>query len=186
MSELSQEHRGILLQVAFDSIDRALRDARDSLDAAGFPAEIQARGATFVTLKLRGRLQGCIGSLRPRRALVLDVWENAHAAAFRDPRALDLRREDARELSIRISRLSAPEPLEAASEPELLERIRPGIDGLIVEEGEASGTLLPCVWESLPAPRDFLAHLKLKAGLPANYWSPTLRFRRYVTETFHN
>jgi hypothetical protein len=71
-----------------------------------------------------------------------------------------------------------------ATEADLLAQIRPGIDGLILTEGQARGTFLPSVWESLAEPRDFLNHLKRKAGLPADHWSDRVRVERYTTESF--
>jgi AMMECR1 domain-containing protein len=64
-----------------------------------------------------------------------------------------------------------------------LSQLRPGVDGLILEEGGRRGTFLPAVWESLPEPRAFLRELKRKAGLPADHWSDTLRAHRYTVES---
>ena len=88
------------------------------------------------------------------------------------------------DLEIHISVLSPPEPMIFTSEADLLRQIRPGIDGLILEDGAYRGTFLPSVWEQLPDPAQFLAHLKMKAGLPPNYWSDTLKVSRYTTESF--
>jgi AmmeMemoRadiSam system protein A len=87
-------------------------------------------------------------------------------------------------LAVHISVLSPLEPLPAPSEAELLARLRPGTDGLVLSEGALASTFLPSVWESLPSPDRFLAELKRKAGLPADHWSPTLRFQRYTVEEF--
>jgi hypothetical protein len=69
-------------------------------------------------------------------------------------------------------------------ESDLLAQMRPHLDGLVLEEPRTQqrGTFLPAVWGTLPSPRQFLAHLKEKAGLPADYWSPTLRVLRYTTQ----
>ena len=70
------------------------------------------------------------------------------------------------------------------SQQDLLQQIRPGIDGLILTSGSHRGTFLPSVWESLATPEEFLSHLKLKAGLSASYWSDDIRIERYTTESF--
>jgi AmmeMemoRadiSam system protein A len=137
------------------------------------------RGATFVTLFCRGELRGCIGSLRATRELGSDVRENAVAAAFRDPRFPPLTAAEFEATWVEISLLSAPESFRFASETELHSRIRPGIDGVTLELEARRATFLPQVWESLPEPRDFLAALKQKAGLPADFWSSSLNVTLY-------
>ena len=142
---------------------------------------LRAPGACFVTLTRQGRLRGCIGSVRARRPLVDDVRANARAAALSDPRFPQLTAGELPDTRIEVSLLSAASPLPAASEEEALAALRPGIDGIILEVGgETHATFLPQVWENLPSPRDFLAHLKQKAGLPPGYWSPDLRLQRYT------
>ena len=113
-----------------------------------------------------------------------DVAENAFAAAFRDPRFPPLRPDEYPRLEYHISILNPPEPMTVTSEADLLQQLRPGVDGLVLIEGARRATFLPSVWEQLPDPRQFLAHLKMKAGLPADYWSDSLRFERYTVEEF--
>lgn len=149
-----------------------------------YPARLRAPRTSFVTLKLDGHLRGCIGALEATRALAEDVAANAFAAAFRDPRFPPVTRGEVDELSVQISILSPSEPLDASTEAELLARLRPGVDGLILEEGNRRGTFLPTVWQGLPEPADFLQQLKIKTGLPADYWSETIRAYRYSTEEF--
>ena len=115
--------------------------------------------------------------------LIEDVAENAWAAAFRDPRFAPLSQAEFPRLEIHISILSPPQAMSYSSQQDLLTQIRPGIDGLILEEGYRRGTFLPSVWESLPEAADFLSHLKLKAGLPANYWSDKIKVSRYTSES---
>jgi AmmeMemoRadiSam system protein B/AmmeMemoRadiSam system protein A len=125
-------------------------------------------GASFITLSLQGRLRGCIGSLAAARSLDEDVIANAALAAFRDPRFAPLTAAEWPQVQVEVSVLSAPKPLEFADEAELLSRLVPGEDGLILEKDGRRGTFLPQVWETLPEPRQFLAQLRLKAGLPAD------------------
>ena len=136
-------------------------------------------GASFVTLKRAGDLRGCIGSLRATRPLGVDVHANAIAAAFGDPRFPPLARFEFEEIVVEVSLLTADEPIDVTDEAELIARLRPGIDGLVLGYGHRRATFLPQVWEALPDPRDFLAALKRKAGLPEHFWSPQMNVSRY-------
>jgi len=118
------------------------------------------------------------------QSLVEDVAENAWSAAFRDPRFPPLTAAELPGLGIHISVLTPPQPMHFTSEADLLRQIRPGVDGLILQDGWARGTFLPSVWESLPRVADFWTQLKHKAGLPAHHWSADLRVFRYETESF--
>jgi uncharacterized protein len=177
--------RAILLDIAARSIAHGLEHQRPlELDPDDYPEPLRAGRATFVTLERHADLRGCIGVLDAFRPLVVDVAQNAFAAAFEDPRFPPLRAPEYPELTLKLSVLTPAEPLVFGSEAELLARIRPGIDGLILSDGGRRGTFLPSVWEQLPDPRDFLDHLKRKAGLPLGYWSDSLRVARYGTESF--
>ena len=145
---------------------------------ASHAALVQA-GATFVTLKRAGELRGCIGSLRPVRPLGADVRANAIAAAFGDPRFPPLAVFEFEEVTVEVSLLTADERIDVADEDDLLARLRPGLDGLIIEHGRRRATFLPQVWDALPDPREFVAALKRKAGFPADFWSPQMNVSRY-------
>ena len=149
-------------------------------DLAG---ELGQPGAVFVTLHLNDRLRGCIGSLEPRRALAEDVNENAYAAAFADPRFPPVTAQEEPMLALHISRILPAEPLPCRDEDDLLNLLRPGTDGLILQLGSRRATFLPSVWEDLPEPREFLRHLTAKAGLPPDFWDARLRFYRYEVES---
>ncbi|MEW6132755.1 MAG: AmmeMemoRadiSam system protein B [Pseudomonadota bacterium] len=140
---------------------------------------MQEPGASFVTLTLDGDLRGCIGSLEAHRPLLEDVRHNAVAAAFLDPRFAPLDRHEFGKVRVEVSELSPPEPLECESESHALSLLRPHEDGLILEYGRHRSTFLPQVWETLPKPEQFLAQLKRKAGLPADFWHGELRLARY-------
>ena len=142
-------------------------------------ADLSQPGATFVTLKRAGELRGCIGSLRPMRPLGVDVRANAIAAAFGDPRFPPLAVAEFEKVAIEVSLLSATEPIDIVDEVDLVARLRPGLDGLVIEYGHRRATFLPQVWDALPDPRDFLAALKRKAGLPESFWSPQMNVSRY-------
>jgi AmmeMemoRadiSam system protein A len=135
-------------------------------------------------LKKSGELRGCIGSIEAHRPLVLDVAHNAYAAAFLDHRFAPLDTRELAEISLDISILTPTEEIQFDNEADLIEKIRPGIDGLILEDGLHRGTFLPSVWESLPDVESFWRHLKLKAGLPIDHWSASLKVSRYTSESF--
>lgn len=181
---IGQPDRKVLLDTARSSIQHGLDFGKAlEVNAAYYTAALQAERACFVTLEKAGELRGCIGHLQAVQPLINDVAENAWAAAFQDPRFAPLKRVELPGLEIHISILSPPQAMTFSSQGDLLGQIRPGIDGLILEDGYRRGTFLPSVWESLPEARDFLAHLKLKAGLPADYWSDKIRISRYTSES---
>lgn len=182
---LDESERRRLIDVAWDSIRHGLAQGSPARpDPDGFQGRLKQPGAAFVTLHRRGVLRGCIGHLEAIQPLVLDVADNAFAAAFRDPRFDHLEDWELEGLDLDISVLTAPQPIEFRDEAELLAQLAPGEDGLILEDVGRRGTFLPAVWHSLPEPHLFLAELKRKAGLPASYWSHTLKVSRYHTETF--
>ena len=181
----SESHRQQLLQIAKASIKYGLEKGRPlPIHPEDYDNELQQVRASFVTLKLHGELRGCIGRLHAERSLIEDVAENAFSAAFRDPRFAPLADHEFAELEYHISILDEPVDLPVTSEDDLIEKLVPGKDGLILEDGLHRGTFLPSVWESLPNPRDFVRHLKMKAGLPGNSWSDNFRLQRYRVEEF--
>lgn len=139
-------------------------------------------GATFVTLMLDGQLRGCIGSLEAWRTLDTDVRENARAAAFRDPRFNPLPHGDFARTCVEVSLLTPSVELQFTDEADAIRQLRPNIDGMIFECNGRRGTFLPQVWEGLPDPRDFFAHLKQKAGFAPDFWSPEVNLYRYEVQ----
>lgn len=182
---LTADNQLLLRELAYKSIKHGLKTGKAlEIDISHYPAELQAHKATFVTLHRNKELRGCIGILKPVRPLAEDVAYNAWAAAFSDSRFIPLRADELEDLDIHISILGTPEAMNFTSEEDLVKQIRPGTDGLILEEGFNKGTFLPSVWESLTDSHAFLNHLKLKAGLPANYWSDSIKVKRYTVEEF--
>ena len=181
VSDFTQADEQTLLQTARDSILSGLKtDQPLDVSDRPYPHALQVQRATFVTLLRNDRLRGCMGSLTADESLVANVARNAYSAAFRDPRFSALDRDEFDDLDVHISILGQPEPISFDSEDDLLRRIRPGIDGLTLYDGSRRGTLLPSVWEHVSDVREFLAHLKQKATLPADYWSDTLTVERYT------
>ena len=154
---------------------------------------LDERGAVFVTLSKDGALRGCIGSLEAQRSLREDVAANAVAAAFGDPRFPPLSAEEfegtegidgAERVRIEVSLLGSAEPIDAAGgkgidEAAALARLRPRVDGVILSHDGRRATFLPQVWETLPDPERFMAQLKIKAGLPPDFWDERIRLARY-------
>lgn len=172
-----QDRQGeVLLATARGAI--ASRFERESAAPEAQPW-MQQHGASFVTLTLAGELRGCIGSLEAHRPLLEDVRRNAIAAAFHDPRFDPLSEAEFACIRVEVSVLTAAEPLQFESEEHVLIQLRPGVDGLILEFGRHRSTFLPQVWETLAEPASFLAHLKRKAGLSADFWHEELRLSRY-------
>jgi len=184
---LSPEHQKILLRLAVSSIEHGLefRKAK-SVDSAEYPAELQMLRPVFVTLKVDNDLRGCVGTLDDLHPLVANVAKYAFKSAFSDPRFVEVKREEILRLRVQISILSQPEALQFSSENELIDQLRPGIDGLIFEERPFRSTLLPSAWEGATDKALFLTQLKRKAGLPPDYWSGTLKVHRYTTSCFSN
>lgn len=177
--------RTILPALARQAIEHALGARPDSGLAAWQDEDwLQAPGASFVTLTRQGSLRGCIGTLQAHRPLRLDVEANAVAAALNDPRFMPLRQEELAGIQVEVSVLSTPETLEFDSEANALARLRPGLDGIVLEYGSRRSTFLPQVWEQLPQPADFLFQLKRKAGLPGDFWHDGLRLQRYSVAKF--
>lgn len=158
--------------------------AGTSVTAPDLP-ELYRPGSTFVTLHdAQGRLRGCIGRLEATRALGEDVRANALAAAFADSRFEPLSAWEWPGLHVEVSVLEPPETLAARDEAAALAALRPGLDGLIFEWRGARATLLPQVWEQCPQPAQFMAALKRKAHLPADFWAPEVRLWRYRVRRF--
>ncbi|MCB2076632.1 MAG: AmmeMemoRadiSam system protein B [Novosphingobium sp.] len=178
------DQRGpVLLALARAAIASKLGFKPDKPIEAGMPWLHQA-GATFVTLTLDGNLRGCIGSLVPSRSLLDDILANARAAAFSDNRFAPLSRDELDKVRVEVSLLSPLQPMPFNSEADVVSKLQPGIDGVVLEYGRHRGTFLPQVWESLPEPREFLDQLKRKAGLPADFWSDDIVLKRYHVTKF--
>ncbi|SEB11939.1 uncharacterized protein, PH0010 family/AmmeMemoRadiSam system protein A [Thiothrix caldifontis] len=179
----TEAERQQLLQIARESIRCGLEKGKPcAVKLKDLPAALREKRASFVTLQKAGKLRGCIGTISAYQPLAEDVAQRAYAAAFGDSRFSPVRADELAHLDISISVLSPPEPLGFTSEADLLAKIQPQVDGLIIEEDGLHGVFLPSVWESLPNKREFLRQLKRKAGLPADYWSDAIKVSRFRTE----
>lgn len=182
---LAESERTELLRVAVRSVIHGLRFGEPlQVELCGLPPGLSRVAACFVTLRRGGELRGCVGTLEAQHALAQQVANSAFDSAFRDSRLMPVEEAELAELAIDVSVLSALAEIDAPTERDLFSLLRPGIDGVVVTEGERQATFLPKVWETFDLPFDFVEHLKRKAGLPPRYWSPTLRWRRYTVESF--
>ena len=182
---LTSEQQIILLTLARQAIDFGFTQHNIMpVTIPQYPEALQAIRATFVTLKRDGELRGCIGTLEAHRTLVEDVIHNAWSAAFADPRFPPLTKTELQNLNLHISILNPAEAITFTSEEDLIQQLRPGVDGLILRENNRQGTFLPSVWDSLDDPAQFLRHLKLKTGLRGNYWSESIAAWRYTVNSF--
>lgn len=177
--QASTERGEVLLANARASIASRFGILFETDQAADF---LRETAACFVTLTQDKRLRGCIGSLEARRPLIDDVRANALAAAFQDPRFKPLTAGEFNATRIEVSVLSPLKPLEFSDEEDVLGKLRPGIDGVVLACEGRRGTFLPQVWESLPQPRVFLSELKRKAGLPVDFWSTRMQLFHYEVE----
>lgn len=177
----STEQARTLLQLARHAIESEWTSTTADIPVTPW---LHEPAATFVTLWQDGELRGCVGSLEARRSLREDIYINAHAAAFGDPRFAPLERSELSRTDIELSLLSPAQPFSASSESDALAQLRPSIDGVVLEFGPRRSTFLPQVWEQLPQAVQFLAHLKLKAGLPADFWSNAIKLSRYTVDKF--
>lgn len=172
-----------LLAIARASLSQAVREGSAAwVELAHVAPRLREPGACFVTLTKHGELRGCIGTLTAHQPLAQDVAHNAMASALQDPRFPPVSPRELPDIKLEISVLSSPVDFPVADEADLLRKLQPGVHGLIIDDGMHRATFLPAVWEQLPDPQDFVAHLKRKAGLPPDHWSPTLRCQVYTTQ----
>lgn len=177
-TSIESENKGeILLPIARASIADALGTKLIVNEDAIW---LQDKAACFVTLTQQDELRGCIGTLEAHRSLLEDVKANARSAAFHDPRFSPLKSKELDYTEIEVSLLSATQPLGFTDEQDALAQLRPGIDGVVFEFGRYRSTFLPQVWEQLPDAKEFMAHLKHKAGLQPDFWADQVRLYRYT------
>jgi AmmeMemoRadiSam system protein A len=170
--KLGQADGKVLLKTARSAIAEKLTGTRGgAAELPEAPSPLLERRGTFVTLTKDGSLRGCIGHIAAMEPLIEGVRRNAVNAAFEDPRFPPLSKEELDRIEIEVSVLTDPVPLEHGGGRDLLEKLHPGLDGVIIRKGGRQATFLPQVWEQLPGKETFLSHLCLKAGLPADAWS---------------
>ena len=187
---MSPEQGQLLVKLARHTLSQQLskqipQKEIDSLNTSLTDPCFNSSCGTFVTLTIDGKLRGCIGNLTSNASVVSGVRQNAINAAFHDPRFSSLSLPELDRVSIEVSILSEPRPLDYREPADLLNKIRPHIDGVILRKGSASATFLPQVWEQIRKPQNFLAQLCLKAGLAADAWQQSkLEVSTYQVQHF--
>jgi AmmeMemoRadiSam system protein A len=165
---MSPEYKKRLLELARKTLEAHFKS--EIFDLKPVPLEFQQKRGVFVTLTKNGELRGCIGNIYPVKSIYQGIKENALNAAFYDPRFPPLKEEELPELKIEISLLTVPEKLEFDDPLELVKKLKPGKDGVILEKEGHQATFLPQVWEQIPDHYDFLRQLSWKAGLSVDAW----------------
>lgn len=169
--KLTQKEGAYLLEQARKTIHQALYgEGGQKEDDADLPPVFNQPRGTFVTLTIGENLRGCIGHIIPQESLIEGIRINAINAAFKDPRFRPLDKDEWKKVKIEVSILTDPRPLSYSNADDLLRKLRPGIDGVIIKKGYRQATFLPQVWDQLPRKEEFLTHLSLKAGLDGNDW----------------
>jgi len=189
LNKLTQKQGQTLLKLARKTISEELgikSKQEQILPASDIEdRDLQRRSGTFVTLKIHNQLRGCIGNLDASGPIIKGVKQNAINAAFNDYRFSPLTAKEFENVEIEISILSEPRPLAYKDGKDLINKLRPDVDGVIIRKGHASATFLPQVWEQLKRPEDFLSHLCTKAGLPSDTWkSSKLEVLTYNVQYF--
>ncbi|MFW6115063.1 MAG: AmmeMemoRadiSam system protein A [Thermodesulfobacteriota bacterium] len=184
--KISEEEGNYLLRVARNTIQNTLNNEKPpQIDWKELPEKFQQQMGTFVTITIDENLRGCIGHIIPRETVVEGIRENAVNAAFKDPRFPPLTKKEFGKAKIEISILTPPRELSYADAEDLLRKLRPGVDGVIINKGYQEATFLPQVWEQLPNKEEFLSHLCMKAGLPHDSWrKEKLRISTYQVQAF--
>jgi len=180
---LNDDQGTVLLELARKTLSCRLKGEvpPEQPDDAVFGEET----ATFVTLKLDGQLRGCIGNLKPVGTLWEGICDNAINAAFHDHRFSSLKPEELSQIHLDISILSPPVTLAYSDTEDLLTKLRPGIDGVILRDGRHGATFLPQVWKQLPTTEQFLSHLCRKAGLAESAWrEKKMEIQTYYVQCF--
>ncbi len=172
MTELSEHQGETLVRLARETIASLLGIKADNpLDQEMLSTPVfQEKRGVFVTLKKKGQLRGCIGSLVGFESIVDGIRHQAENAAFHDTRFNKVVAEELADIDIEISILTQPQPLEFSGPDDLIRKLRPQVDGVILRSGSYQATFLPQVWDQLANPEDFLGHLAMKAGLLKEGW----------------
>jgi AmmeMemoRadiSam system protein A len=185
--QLTSEERKTLLRLAREALEHGVRREKlPPLDLSTLTPRLRDLGASFVTLTVNGELRGCIGALEASQPLAEDVREHAIAAALNDYRFQPVTPTELKMINLEVSRLTAPVDLEYDSPEDLLVKLRPRVDGVILRDGLRRATFLPQVWEKIPNAADFLDNLCYKMGAEAGLWRRKhLNVQIYQVEEFH-
>lgn len=162
-----------------DLCRKSIKYKNIDMKTLAYPQVFSEYGAVFVTLEKNGNLRGCIGSILPQRKLIDDIILNAQNSAYHDSRFSPVTKDEVDDLSIAVSLLTVPKPMKFKDEKDLLNQIRPNIDGIIIRDCGKQAVYLPSVWELIPDKKEFLNSLKVKAGLKPDHFSKTFEAYRF-------
>jgi AmmeMemoRadiSam system protein B/AmmeMemoRadiSam system protein A len=183
---LPQEQRETILRVARQGTGMFLKAGRHpKIMLNSFAMPLRGYIPSFITFTHNDRLRGCIGSLAPCAPLISDVVTNGIKAATGDTRFTPLKTgEQLAQLRLKVAVLSHTIELAFTDQDDLLSQMIPRVSGLILQFRTRRSTFLPMVWDSLPDRQNFLNGLKLKAGLPTDFWSEEIKIMQFQAESF--
>ncbi len=184
---LDSTEQKTLLTIAREALEASVRgEPLPNIDLSTLPEPLQVNGASFVTLTIEGQLRGCIGALEAYQPLAKDVQEHAVAAALQDYRFPNVRPTELSFINIEVSVLTPRSPLEYTDPQDLVKKLRPGIDGVVLQNGYSKATFLPQVWDQIPNPEQFLSQLCLKMGASSDLWRKKhIQVFTYQVQEFH-
>jgi uncharacterized protein len=184
--KLSRDEKLQLLRLARQGLAAAVNGhIPPALEATHRTPALARPGCSFVTLTELGELRGCIGSLVAEQPLWLDVQQRAGQAGLDDYRFTPVQPDELLNIEIEVSVLSAPAPLAYDSPDDLLRKLRPHVDGVVLRQGMHRATFLPQVWETVPDPAQFLSMLCQKLGAAPDAWRRVhLEVETYQVEEF--
>ena len=168
-----------LKQMVFDVLQIGCEYHQLELPKAPVSPGLLQTAASFVSLYVDQELRGCTGTFKAEQALWRDVCEHAFSSAFEDSRFPSLFANELSNCRLIISVLSPMLPMVNKGESALLEELKPGIDGLMLQQGRRRALFLPVVWGSLSQPRAFVNGLKRKGGWAESYWSDDIEIFRF-------
>lgn len=175
---LSEQQKRALVELATRAVHA---QAAGSPAPPRLPLELPDASGVFVTVKRRGELRGCLGTLECRRGLSEEVARCAADAASVDPRFPPVRRDELQELSVEVSVLGPLESIDPQDETSVIV----GRHGLVVEQGVNRGLLLPQVAVEWGWTREqFLRQTCVKAGLAGDCWTRGAHVYRFEAEVF--
>lgn len=185
--KLTTEEQQTLLHLARQSLESSVHGEKLApINLQSVTPRLRKQGASFVTLTIKGKLRGCVGAIEAYQPLAEDVREHAMAAALQDFRFPSVQPDELPNIEIEVSHLTQPVTLEYTTFEDLLSKLRPGIDGVILRDGARRATFLPQVWEKLPDPVEFLDNLCYKMGAASDLWRKKhLDVSIYQVEEFH-
>lgn len=180
---LAEQHQ--LKDIAAAAIEFGLQyDRPPKPDISHLPHALRETGACFVSIYKKGELRGCVGTVMAHRPLAEDANHNGFSAAFNDPRFAPLKAAEWAHCQLHLAVLDEPQPIFVKDQQDLLDKLTPGVDGVILSSGNKRATFLPQVWQQLPDKQEFISHLKQKAGLGFDEWPVNLKIQLYQTQSF--